>query len=51
MDRRILVTRELLLTGHDAKRCARRIHNEWDPSVEQVRWEVPPELQIGRAHV
>lgn len=46
MDRRILVTRELLLTGHDAKRCARRIHNEWDPSVEQVRWEVPPELQM-----
>lgn len=36
----------ILLTGYAAKRCARRIHNEWDPSIEQVAWEVPPELQM-----
>lgn len=42
----VLVTRDVLLTGYDAKRCARRIHNEWDPSVEQVAWEVPPEVQM-----
>lgn len=37
---------DVLLTGYDAKRCARRIHNEWDPAVEKVAWEVPPELQM-----
>ena len=46
MDPGVLVTRDLLLTGYDAKRCARRIHNEWDPSAEQVQWEVPPEVQM-----
>ena len=36
----------ILLTGYDAKRCARRIHNEWDPSIEKVEWEVPASLQM-----
>lgn len=36
----------ILLTGHDAGRCARRIHNEWEPAGEQVAWEVPAELQM-----
>ncbi len=36
----------ILLTGYDAKRCARRVHNEWDPTIEQVEWEVPPDLQM-----
>lgn len=36
----------VLLSGYDAKRCARRVHNEWDPTVERVAWEVPPELQM-----
>jgi predicted RecB family nuclease len=36
----------VLLTGYAAKRCARRIHNEWDPAIEQVEWEVPPEVQM-----
>ncbi|KAA1419197.1 TM0106 family RecB-like putative nuclease [Nocardioides humilatus] len=40
------MARALLLTGYDAKRCARRIHNEWDPAVEVVPWEVPAELQM-----
>jgi predicted RecB family nuclease len=44
------MTRELtagvLLTGYDAKRCARRVHNEWDPSIEKVEWEVPASLQM-----
>lgn len=37
---------DVLLTGYDAKRCARRIHNEWDPSVDKVEWEVPATLQL-----
>lgn len=36
----------ILLTGYDAKRCARRIHNEWDPSIEKVAWEIPEDLQM-----
>lgn len=36
----------ILLTGYDAKRCARRIHNEWNPTVEAAPWEAPPELQL-----
>jgi len=40
------MARDLLLTGHDAKRCARRIHNEWDPTVDKVEWEVPADLQM-----
>jgi predicted RecB family nuclease len=36
----------ILLTGYDAKRCARRIHNEWDPSIEKVEWQVPADLQV-----
>lgn len=38
--------RPLLLTGYDAKRCARRIHNEWDAVLETVEWQVPPGLQM-----
>lgn len=38
--------RPVLLTGYDAKRCARRIHNEWDPAIEKVAWEVPADLQL-----
>ena len=41
-----MATTPILLTGYDAKRCARRIHNEWDPTIEKVQWEVPPELQM-----
>ena len=40
------MTQPILLTGYDAKRCARRIHNEWDPSVEKVEREVPASLQM-----
>lgn len=43
----------VLLTGYAAKQCARRVHNERDPTIESVPWEVPPELQMrfdsGRA--
>lgn len=38
--------RPVLLTGYDAKRCARRIHNEWDPAIEKVVWETPADLQM-----
>ena len=38
--------RPVLLSGYDAKRCARRTHNEWDRSVEKVEWEVPASLQM-----
>lgn len=34
-----------LLTGYDAKRCQRRVHNEHDPTIEQVDWEPPEDLQ------
>ncbi len=38
--------RPILLTGYAAKQCARRVHNEWDPTIESVSWEVPPELEM-----
>ena len=34
-----------LLTGYDAKRCQRRIHNDHDATLEKVPWEVPADLQ------
>jgi predicted RecB family nuclease len=36
----------ILLTGYDAKRCARRIHNEWDPAIKKIGWEVPADLRM-----
>ncbi|MDN4175912.1 hypothetical protein QWY28_23405, partial [Nocardioides sp. SOB77] len=43
----------VLLTGYAAKQCARRVHNEWDPTIESVPWDLPPELKMrfdsGRA--
>ncbi len=36
----------ILLTGYDAKRCARRVHNEWDPAIGKVAWEIPEDLQM-----
>ena len=36
----------ILLTGYAAKQCARRVHNEWDPTIESVLWQTPPELQM-----
>jgi len=36
----------ILLTGYTAKHCARRVHNEFDPTIETVEWDVPPELQM-----
>jgi predicted RecB family nuclease len=41
-----MTERLILLTGYDAKRCARRIHNEWDLRIEKVEWEVPAELRM-----
>jgi predicted RecB family nuclease len=40
------MTTPILLTGYTAKQCARRVHNEFDPRIETVEWEVPPELQL-----
>jgi hypothetical protein len=40
------VTRPLLLlTGYDAKRCQRRVHNDHDATLDTVPWAVPAELQ------
>ena len=36
----------ILLGAHDVKRCARRIHNEWDPSLETEPWEPPAAVQM-----
>lgn len=36
----------VLLGAHDVKRCARRIHNEWDPALETEPWEAPAALQM-----
>src|SRR6478609_9442709 len=44
--RRLMPDQPILLTGYDAKRCARRVHNEWDPSIDKVEWEVPEDLQV-----
>lgn len=34
------------LGGTDVKRCARRIHNEHDPTLPKAPWEPSPELQL-----
>ena len=39
----------ILLTGYAAKQCARRVHNEWDPTVEVEAWDPPPELAMRLA--
>ncbi|KRA37918.1 MULTISPECIES: TM0106 family RecB-like putative nuclease [unclassified Nocardioides] len=36
----------ILLSGYDAKRCARRIHNEWDPTIDKTEWVIPAGLQM-----
>ncbi len=44
----------ILLSAYDAKRCARRIHNEWTPGLRVEPWEAPATLQlrweVGRQH-
>lgn len=45
----------ILLSAYDAKRCARRVHNEWDPSIERTEEWVPSSglqvrLDAGLAH-
>lgn len=39
-------TRLVLLTGYDAKLCARRVHNNWDDTIAKTEWEIPAELQM-----
>lgn len=34
-----------LLTGYDAKRCQRRVHNEHDATIEKAPWQPPADLQ------
>lgn len=47
-------SRPVLLTAYDAKRCARRVHNEWDQTIPTARWDPPAELQArfdaGKEH-
>src|SRR3954447_2490192 len=33
-----------LLTGYDAKRCQRRVHNDHDRTLERAPWEPPADL-------
>lgn len=37
--------RPILLGGYAAKQCARRIHNEWDPTIDVELLPVPPHMQ------
>lgn len=39
------MSQRFLLSGYDAKRCQRRVHNEHDPTIEKVDWEPPEDLQ------
>ncbi|MGN6250920.1 MAG: TM0106 family RecB-like putative nuclease [Marmoricola sp.] len=36
----------VLLDAYAAKRCPRRVHNEWDPTIPKVAWEPPAEIQM-----
>lgn len=36
----------VLLDAYAAKRCPRRVHNEWDPTIPTVEWEPPAEIQL-----
>lgn len=36
----------VLLDAYAAKRCPRRVHNEWDPTIPKVAWEPPAEIQV-----
>ena len=38
-------TKGVILTGYDAKRCQRRVHNEHDPTLERATWQPPEDLQ------
>lgn len=37
--------RPVLLTGYDAKRCQRRVHNDHDQTLEPAPWEPSADLQ------
>lgn len=37
--------RPVLLTGYDAKRCQRRVHNDHDSTLEKAPWEPSADLQ------
>ncbi len=36
----------VLLSSYAAKRCPRRVHNEWDPTIPTVEWAPPAEIQM-----
>jgi hypothetical protein len=36
----------VLLDAYAAKTCARRLHNEWDPSIPKAEVELPAEIQV-----
>ena len=37
---------DVLLGGYASKQCARRVHNDYDPTIPKIRREPPPpELQ------
>ena len=36
---------DILLGGYASKQCARRVHNDFDPTISTEPWEPPPELQ------
>ena len=40
-------SRPVLLNAYAAKRCARRIHNDWDSTILKGPWTPPPELQAN----
>jgi predicted RecB family nuclease len=35
----------VLLNGYSAKQCARRVHNEWDKTIDTVLREIPADLE------
>ena len=38
-------TNQIKLGGYAAKQCPRRIHNDFDPTIEKVPWVPSPEVQ------
>jgi predicted RecB family nuclease len=40
-----MTPKPLLLSGYDAKRCARRVHNDFDETLRQPEWVVSDTLQ------
>ena len=45
LETHVIRSRKPFLGGYASKQCARRVHNDFDPTIPKEPWQPPPELQ------